>query len=135
MSDQNLFFIEQKYFFIYSFMCRLWALSQNHKIVEVGRDLWRSPGPNPLLKQGHLELVAQDHIHTASEHLQAERLHNPPEQSVLAGSPSHRQNKTLSTTVKRDYEEDSWMTAMNDCESVKKMWKKNDLCFGPLAPC
>lgn len=29
--------------------------TQNHRIVEVGRDLWMSSSPNPLLKQGHLE--------------------------------------------------------------------------------
>lgn len=28
-------------------------------MVEVGRDLWKSPGPRPLLKQGHLEQVVQ----------------------------------------------------------------------------
>ena len=33
---------------------------QNHRVVEVGRDLWRSSVPTPLLKQGHLEPVAQD---------------------------------------------------------------------------
>ena len=36
--------------------------SQNHRMVEVGRHFWRSSGPNPLLKQGHLLLVAQDHV-------------------------------------------------------------------------
>lgn len=28
-------------------------------MVEVGRDLWKSPGPRPLLKQGHLEQAAK----------------------------------------------------------------------------
>jgi len=27
--------------------------SQNHRMVEVGRDLWRSSGPTPLLKLDH----------------------------------------------------------------------------------
>lgn len=36
--------------------------TQNHRMVEVGRDLYRSSGPNPLLKQGHLKPVAQDHV-------------------------------------------------------------------------
>ena len=27
---------------------------RNHWTAEVGRDLWRSSGPTPLLKQGHL---------------------------------------------------------------------------------
>jgi len=34
--------------------------SQNGRMVEAGRDLWRSSRPTPLLKQGHLELVAQE---------------------------------------------------------------------------
>jgi len=37
-----------------------WA--QNHRMIEVERDLCRSSGPNPLLKHGHLELAAQDHV-------------------------------------------------------------------------
>lgn len=31
-------------------------------MAEVGRDLWRSPGPIPLLNQGHLQQVVQDHV-------------------------------------------------------------------------
>lgn len=38
--------------------------TQNHWMVEVVRDLWRSSGPPPLLKQGHLEEVAQDLVQT-----------------------------------------------------------------------
>jgi len=38
-------------------------------MVEVGRDLYRSSGPTPLLKQGHLDLVAQDHVQMAFEDL------------------------------------------------------------------
>jgi len=34
-------------------------LSQNHRTVRAGRDLWRSSGPAPLPKQGHLEQAAQ----------------------------------------------------------------------------
>ena len=37
------------------------AESHPFRRVEVGRDLWRSPGPRPLLKQAHLEPVAQEH--------------------------------------------------------------------------
>jgi len=51
-------------------------VTQNHRMVEVERDLWRSSGPTPLLKQGDLELAAQDHDQTASKHLQGGRLHN-----------------------------------------------------------
>jgi len=48
---------------------------------EVGGDLWRSYSPIPLLKQGHLELVAQDHVQVAFDCLQEWRLHN------LSGQP------------------------------------------------
>ena len=34
--------------------------SQNHRIVEFGRDLCGSSSPNPLPKQGHLQQAAQD---------------------------------------------------------------------------
>lgn len=37
--------------------------SQNLRRVEVGRDHWRSCGPTPLLRQGHLEHVALDPVH------------------------------------------------------------------------
>lgn len=29
-------------------------------MVEIGRDLWGSPGPTLVLKQDHLQLVAQN---------------------------------------------------------------------------
>ena len=41
-------------------------------MVEVGRDLWRSSGLTPLLKQDHLEVVAQDHVQKAFEYLQGD---------------------------------------------------------------
>ena len=52
--------------------------SQNHRMVGVGRDLWGSPSPTPLPKQGHLEQVAQEGF----EYLQRRRLHNPSAQPV-----------------------------------------------------
>jgi len=42
---------------------------------EVVRDLWRLSGPT-LLKQGHLELLAQDHVPVGPEYLKGRRLHN-----------------------------------------------------------
>lgn len=36
--------------------------SQNPRMIEIIRDLWRSSGLRPLLKQGYLEPVAQDHV-------------------------------------------------------------------------
>lgn len=38
-------------------------------------DLWKSPGPNLLLKQCHLKVAAQDHVQTAFELLQGGKLH------------------------------------------------------------
>lgn len=37
-------------------------------MVEAGSDLWRSLGPTPLLRQGHLELPAQDWVQMAFEY-------------------------------------------------------------------
>lgn len=45
-------------------------ISQNHRIVELGRDLQRSSDATPLLKQGHIEPVAQYHGQMAFEYLQ-----------------------------------------------------------------
>jgi len=45
-------------------------------MVGVGRDLCGSSSPTPLLKQGHLEQVAQDLIQAGFEYLQRRRIHN-----------------------------------------------------------
>ena len=63
--------------------------SQNHRLAEVGRDVWRSSGLTPLLKQGHLEMVAQDHAQMAFEYLQGWRLHNLTGQPVPVLSHPH----------------------------------------------
>jgi len=52
-------------------------------MVEVGRELWTSSGPTFLLKQGHPDPVAQDHIRRAFGYVQGQRLHNLPGQPVL----------------------------------------------------
>lgn len=39
-------------------------------MFEVGTYFWRLSGPTPLLKQGHLEQVAQEHVQIALEVLQ-----------------------------------------------------------------
>lgn len=49
--------------------------SHDHKMAESGRDLWRSSCPTTLLKQGHLEPLAQDPVYMAFEDLQGQRLH------------------------------------------------------------
>lgn len=39
--------------------------SHNHRMVEVGMDVWRSSSPTHLLKQGHLKHIGQDHSTTS----------------------------------------------------------------------
>lgn len=34
----------------------------SQRMAKVGRDLWSSPSPTPLLKQGNLQPVAQNHV-------------------------------------------------------------------------
>jgi len=50
--------------------------TKNHRIVGVGRDLWRSSSPTPLPKHVHPEQAAQDLIQAGFEYLQRRRLHN-----------------------------------------------------------
>jgi len=47
-------------------------------MAEVGRNLWRSSSPIPLLRQSHLEPVAPENVQMAFEYLQRWRLHNLP---------------------------------------------------------
>lgn len=42
-------------------------------MAEVGKDLWRSSVPTPLLEQGHLQLLAQGRLQAAVEGLQGGR--------------------------------------------------------------
>ena len=44
-------------------------ISQNHRIVGIGRDFLRSCSPSPQLKQGQLEQVSQDHVQLNFEYL------------------------------------------------------------------
>jgi len=61
---------------------------KKHRTAEVGRDICRSSGPTLMLKQGHLELVAQDHVQAAFEFLQRWRHHSLPRQPVpVLGHP------------------------------------------------
>jgi len=65
------------------------AVTGFHRVVLVARDLWRSSGPTPLLKQRHLQLVVQDHIQTTFEHLQGWRLQNVPGEPAPVLSHPH----------------------------------------------
>jgi len=55
-----------------------WTLnvSQNHRMVGVGRDLWRSSSPTPLPKQALQDQAAQDLVQADFEYLQRRRIHN-----------------------------------------------------------
>ena len=57
-------------------------MSQNHRMVGIGRDLWGSSCPTPLPKQGHLQQAAQDLVQSGLEYLQRRRLHHLPGQPV-----------------------------------------------------
>ena len=57
-------------------------LTQNHRMLGVGRDLCGSSSPTLLPKQGHLQQAAQDHVQAGLEYLQRRRLHNLPGQPV-----------------------------------------------------
>ena len=61
---------------------------QNHRIFEVGRDLWRSSCPTPLLNQGRLEPVLV-HVQMAFDCLWGQRLHSLPGQPVLGLGHCH----------------------------------------------
>ena len=56
------------------------SLSQNHRMVGVGRDLCGSCSPTLLPKQGHLQQAAQDLVQVGLEYLQRRRLHSLPGQ-------------------------------------------------------
>ena len=53
------------------------SVSQNHRMVEVGRDLCASSSATPLWKQVHLEQAAQELVQAGLEYLQRRRLHKP----------------------------------------------------------
>lgn len=73
---------------------------QNHRMAELERDLWRSAGPTPLVKQAHLEPVAQDHLQMAFEYLQRWRLRHISGQAVPV--LSHPHSEKVFTDVQRE---------------------------------
>jgi len=58
-------------------------------MAEVGRHLWSSSGPTSLLKQGHLQPVAQEHVWMAFKYLQGGECNDLPAQPVPVISHSH----------------------------------------------
>jgi len=64
------------------FLVALHRITQNHRMVGVGRDLCGSSSPTPLSKEGHLQRAAQDLVQAGLEYLQRRRLHDLPGQPV-----------------------------------------------------
>lgn len=50
--------------------------SQNHRIIKIGKDHWKSSHPASLLKQGPLKRVTQDFVQMGFEYLLERRFHN-----------------------------------------------------------
>lgn len=55
--------------------------SQNHRIVEISGELWRSPDPSPCKEYSQLKQVVQGHVLLGFEYLKGWRHHN------LSGKP------------------------------------------------
>lgn len=71
-----------------------WA--QNHGMTEVGRDFWRSCGPSPLLKQGHLESAAEDRIQATFEYIQGLGTPQPLWATCSSAQPASQKKKSVS---------------------------------------
>lgn len=67
---------------MYRSLLTLRESSHNNRIAEVGRDLWKQSGPNHLLKQNHLQQVAQNHLQMVFKFLQGWGFHD------LSGQPA-----------------------------------------------
>lgn len=73
-------------------LCLLFGCIAAAKESQAGwgrKDLQRSPGPTPLLKQSHPDLVFQDHVQTGFETSQRPWLHDLPGQPTLVLSHPH----------------------------------------------
>jgi len=79
---------------------RLMDFKHNHRMVGAGKDLWGSPIPTSLPKQGHLQQAAQDLVQAGFEYLQRRRLHSPSGQPVPV--LRHRQRKDVLPCVQME---------------------------------
>jgi len=73
--------------------------TQNHRLVGVYRDLWRSSRPLAA-KAGSLHWVAQESIRVGFEYLQGRSLHTLPEQPVPLLCPLHSKEVLPQVCVK-----------------------------------
>ena len=74
--------------------------SQNHRMVEVGKEFWRSSDPTSLLKQCSLEHNTQDCIQIAFEYLWVRGIHNLSEQLIPV--LCHPHNKEVLPNIQRE---------------------------------
>jgi len=101
------------------------AHKQNHRTVEIGKDLWTLSGPTTMLKQGHLEPTAQDCIQAAFQYLQGWRLHKLSGQLMPVLGHSH--NKEVFPKVQREppvfqfVPIDSGTVASNHCKKSSSL--------------
>ena len=95
--------------------------SVNLRTVEVGSDLWSASGPTPLLRQGHLDPVAQDCVQMAFEYLQGRSL------CILLGQPipalRHRCSQRVFPDVHRDPPV-SQCVPVTPCPVTGRYWKE-----------
>jgi len=89
-------------------------------MTEVGKALWRSSAPASQIEHGCLDPVAQDHVQTAFQYLQGERLHN------LSGQPvpglSHPRSKEVLPDVQRNLPVPQFVPTAS-CTVAKHHWK------------
>lgn len=74
---------------------RFLCISQNHRMFEVGRHLYKPSSPNTLLKRAQLLQVAQDYAQMGFEYLQAGRPHNLPGKPVPVFGHPHSKKTTF----------------------------------------
>lgn len=55
--------------------CSVLGEPQNHRMAEVGGDPWRSSGPTPWFKQGHVKPATRNYVQTAFQYLQRGSIH------------------------------------------------------------
>jgi len=92
--------------------------SQNHRMVEIGGDLWSSSCLIPLLQEGHLQLAAQDYV-------QGWRLHQFSEQHLP--SLHHPQGKKVFPASSHSHGTQGWRSR---AAVVEKCWRKGGRAEG-----
>ena len=82
----------------------------------------RTTGPTPLLEQGHLQPVSQDHDQTAFEYLQGWRLHQLPGQPAPALDHTH--GEKVFPDVQRAPLSRAWLRPLGTLPSgICRLWR------------